>query len=139
MSNRDAWTVQLHVMITVEVICRWNCDNPTFRSKVMMILKEGKYCNPKIVFIQFIISERWNVLWQFSNIVYGRTVTWLLISGLHVFVRQIKPNLQTFYWEVFWYPKIRSIDLLYFVSTVTRPVDVGMRSFKHVNYITRSD
>ena len=79
----------MHVMMSVEVMCRWNCDNPTFRSKVMMILKKGKYCNPKMVCIQFIISERWNVLWQFSNNVYGRTVTWLLISGLHVFVRQI--------------------------------------------------
>jgi hypothetical protein len=32
-------------------------------------------------------------------------------------------------------PEIRCIDILYFVSSVTRAVIVGMRSFKYVNYI----
>jgi hypothetical protein len=86
MPNVDAWTVQMHVTMSAEGMCRWNCDNPTFISGIMMILEEGKYCNPKMICFQFIISERWNVLWRRSNTVYGCTVTrlfnyWLAVKG----------------------------------------------------------
>jgi hypothetical protein len=45
MPDGDVWTLQMIVLMSVKAICHWNCNNPTFRSKVMMILGMGKYCN----------------------------------------------------------------------------------------------